>query len=435
MPNKALILLITLLSVVSAFAANNEHQLYNFCRVNSCPDGFGPDTPLIFDSSGNLFGTASGGGAYGYGTVFRLTPGPHGKWTEKVLYSFNLTDGAFPVGGLVFDSAGNLYGTTYEGGAFYTCGENPVYGCGTVFQLTRSADDHWKEKVLHSFNARGKDGYWPFSGLIFDASGNLYGTTAAGGAYSCGGGGCGAVFQLRPSADGKWKEKVLHSFNGKDGREPGGLIFDADGNLYGTTYLGGPYNSRCGYYGCGTVFKLSPGMNDDWTEKVLHNFNFKDGSLPDAGLIFDASGDLYGTTAAGGAYSSCGAGSGCGTLFQLTPAANGRWKERVLHNFGKGKDGTSPAASLIFDATGNLYGTTTGGGAYGSSCSIAPCGTVFRLTLGGNGKWGETVLHSFRGVDGSDPNGALILDAAGNLYGTAGSGGAYGGGAVFEITP
>ena len=443
--NKTLIPLIALLAVVlgflttaaSAFAADKVRLLHSFCRVGSCPDGLGPGASLIFDSSGNLYGVASGGGAYGYGAVFQLTPGDDGKWTEKILHSFNLTNGAFPIGGLIFDPVGNLYGTTFEGGAFYTC-EDYAYGCGTVFQLTPGADGKWSEKVLHSFKAQGKDGYWPFdAGVIIDAAGNLYGTTSGGGAHPlCGGGtGCGTVFRLTRSADGEWKENVLYSFSGKDGNAPySSLILDGTGNLYGTTYQGGGvYSSSCYMNSCGVVFELTRGKDGEWTENVLHRFNGNDGSQPRGGLIFDVAGNLYGTTSDGGAY-SCG-GSGCGTAFQLTHSVNGTWKEKVLHNFGKGKDGTVPFAGMISDAAGNLYGTTLGGGAYGSSCGNIPCGTVFRLTPDINGQWGEEVLHSFIGVDGSAPDGSLIFDGAGNLYGAAGSGGAYGGGAVFEITP
>jgi hypothetical protein len=186
---------------------------------------------------------------------------------------------------------------------------------------------------------------------------------------------------------------------------------------------------------CGVVFKLSLGKNGAWTENVLHRFNFRDGSQPDAGLTFDVAGNLYGTTYGGGAYGWCGGGSGCGTVFQLTPSADDRWKETVLHNFGKGKDGTEPQAGVILDTAGNLYGTTSGGGAQ-QSCGYDPCGTVFQLTPGGNAHWNEKVLHSFSGApDGNTPEGSLIFDGAGKLYGAAADGGAYGGGAVFQITP
>ena len=349
---------------------------------------------------------------------------------EKLLYSFegnpNGTDGFDPRAGLIFDAAGNLYGTTQFGGSD---GSNCTHlGCGTVFELVPGTGGKWTEKVLYSFCSAGAsgchDGSLPGANLVFDAAGNLYGTTEDGGAY-----GVGTVFQLSPNTNGRWTEKVLHSFgNGTDESQPAGsLIFDPAGNLYGTTTNGGTYGS-------GTVFQLSRGTNGKWTEKVLHTFGKgKDGKKPVAGLIFDAAGNLYGTTADGGAYGSndCGFDTGCGTAFQLSPGANGTWTERALHSFGNGTDGAQPGARLIFDAAGNLYGTTELGGVYGG-------GTAFRLKLGTNGKWTERVLHSFgNGMDGIGPsaNDGLIFDAAGDLYGTTMVGGSHLLGTVFEITP
>ena len=216
----------------------------------------------------------------------------------------------------------------------------------------------------------------------------------------------------------------MHSFNGVDGSGPSGkLILDAEGNLYGTTDIGGDTNSKCFFLdGCGTVFKLSPGKDGKWKETVLHRFDLTDGASPNGDLVFDTAGNLYGTTYGGGPY--CKESSGCGNVFQLTPEAKGKWKENVLHNFGDGKDGARPSGGLIFDSAGNLYGTTTEGGAYGQSCSNEPCGTVFRLARDTNGQWEEKVLHSFGGSpDGSIPFGSLTFDAAGSLYGAAGSGG------------
>src|ERR1019366_2578878 len=277
-----------------------------------------------------------------------------------------------------------------------------------------------EEKVLHNFNNDGTDGYYPEVGLIVDAAGNLYGTTTAGGAYNSGTG-----FELTPAAGGGWTETVLHNFgNGTDGATPyAGLIFDAAGNLYGTTQYGGTY-------GVGTVFELTPAGGGSWTEKVLYSFNHNgaDGGVPAAGLIFDAAGNLYGTTVNGGTGSNCVLG--CGTVFELTPAAGGGWTEQVLHSFNNnGADGSTPFAGLIFDAAGNLYGTTFAGGTYGY-------GTVFELTPAAGGGWTETVLHNFgNGTDGTAPYAGLIFDAAGNLYGTTFVGGTYGYGTVFEVTP
>jgi len=287
-----------------------------------------------------------------------------------------------------------------------------------------------REKVLYAFKG-GSDGLSP-SALIFDAAGNLYGTTFHGGNYQCDPYfGCGTVFKLEPGAQGKWSKTVLHTFAGKDGANPsGGLIFDAAGNLYGTTISGR------GGEGLGTVFKLAPGLGHEWTETVLHTFNNKDGGLPASSLIFDTAGNLYGTTQIGGAH-------GFGTVFKLAPGAHGKWTETVLHSFN-GKDGSGPESALIFDSRGNLYGTTIAGGniAY---CYGNGCGTVFKLVPGADGKWTHTVLHSFTGKDGDgdQPWSSLVFDAAGNLYGTTNLGGdlnsttclGYGCGVVFRLAP
>jgi len=415
---RRLILFVTAFTIVFGFltiadplfAASTEQVLYSFCTLSNCTDGATPSASPIFDAAGNLYGTTLYGGAYGCGTVFQLAPAANGTWTEAVLYSFcsGGTDGAYPYASLIFDAAGNLYGTTEWGGA---------YGCGTVFRLAPAANGTWTEAVLYSFG-NGTDGQNPLAGLIFDAAGNLFGTTYGGGAYRV-----GTVFELAPGTNGKWTEKVLHSF-GKDGFSPvASLIFDPAGHLYGTTSDGG-------FYGWGTVFQLTSGARGKWTEKVLHSFgNGNDGHEPYAGLTLDAAGNLYGTTWAGGS-GSCYYG-GCGTVFRLSPGKKGKWKEQVLHRFSaNGTDGFQPYAGLILDAAGDLYGTTYLGGAY------EDLGTAFRLALGTNGKWTEKVLHSFgRGTDGDGPWGSLIFDAAGNLYGTTQGGGAYGRGTVFEVTP
>jgi uncharacterized repeat protein (TIGR03803 family) len=263
--------------------------LYSFCSWTNCTDGRQPQAGLIFDAAGNLYGTTAFGGYYGlqtgYGTLFELTPAGGGSWTEQVVHNFNhdFTDGDEPYAGLIVDAAGNLYGTTSGGGTI---------GYGTVFELTPTGGGTWTE-VLHSFGD-GTDGLYPWAGLIFDAAGNLYGTTSEGGTYDG-----GTVFELTPAAGGGWTEKVLHSFgNGNDGAYPhyAGLIFDAAGNLYGTTSGGGTY-------GGGTVFELTPAGGGSWTETVLHSFgNGTDGAEPYAGLVFDAVGNLYGTTLGGGTY-------------------------------------------------------------------------------------------------------------------------------------
>jgi uncharacterized repeat protein (TIGR03803 family) len=338
--------------------------------------------------------------------VFELMPAAGGTWTEQVLHSFGGgTDGGNPVAGLILDTAGNLYGTTFVGG---------TYGFGTVFELTPAAGGTWTKQTLHNFNGDGTDGTFPSAGLIFDAAGNLYGTASDGGTY-----GNGMVFELTPAAGGTWTEKVLYSFgNGADGATPyAGLIFDAADNLYGTTFGGGTY-------ALGTVFELTPAAGGTWTEQVLHSFtgNGTDGAYLSAGLILDAAGNLYGTTTNGGTI-------GGGTAFELTPAAGGTWTESVLHNFGNGTDANMPRGGLIFDAAGNLYGASTSGGAQNA-------GTVFELTPAGGGTWTEQVLHNFgSGTDGANPYSGLIRDAAHNLFGTTKQGGTSNYGTVFEVTP
>jgi uncharacterized repeat protein (TIGR03803 family) len=406
------------ITATSLKAVGQEQVLHAF----NGRDGVHPNGGVIFDAAWNLYGTTLAGGGNqpcgGCGTVFKLSPGTNGKWTRTVLHRFNGKDGANPFAGLVFDGAGNLYGTTWIGGnSKYPCDSN----CGVVFKLSPGTDGKWAETVLHDFN--GQDGAEPYAGLIFDGAGSLYGTTSLGGTKTCCG--FGTVFKLSPGANGKWTETVLHRFNGKDGANPyAGVIFDAAGNLYGTTFSNTDGES--------TVFKLTRGATGKWTHTVLHNFNGKDGGGPYGGLIFGADGNLYGTTAGGGAY-------GDGTVFKLAPGAKGKWTEMVLHNFN-GKDGAHPDAGLIFDAVGNLYGTTYQGG---NSKACGGCGTIFKLAPGTHGKWTETVLHSFNGHGGDGPFfGSLIFDTAGDLYGTASMGGNLsactglnsGCGVVFEFT-
>ncbi len=372
--------------------------------------------------------------------------------TETVLYSFcaqtGCPDGSNPRADLVMDTAGNLYGTTLYGG---------TSGVGTVFELSPSGT----ETVLHSFAASHTDGHYPYAGLLMDTTGNLYGTAQSGGAK-----GLGTVFKLSPNGT----ETLLYSFcvlaACADGYHPrAGLIMDTKGNLYGTTFDGGAYDagavfelspsgtetvlhSFCqqtgcpdgyypqaglvmdtngnlygttlynGAYGGGTVFKIS----SDGTATTFYNFctatGCKNGRYPQAGLILDTNGNLYGTTYGGGAY-------GKGTVFELSPSG----AETVLHSFCARtgcSDGSHPRADLVMDTAGNLYGTTY----YGGTNSV---GTVFKLSPNGT----ETVLHSFaaNGSDGTHPYAGLVTDTMGNLYGTTYSGGANGYGTVFKVTP
>ncbi len=407
----AMFALATLMAGTRA-AAQAEAVLHSF--KGNVTDGGVPRAALISDASGNLYGTTYQGGAYGYGTVFELSPKVGGGWTERLLHSFNDngTDGYNPEASLIFDSSGNLYGTTENGGAY-------LYGI--AFELSPAAGGSWTEKVLHGFGSdTSDDGWFPVAGLIIDKSGNLYGTTPAGGLN-----GQGAVFELTAGTGGTWTETTLYSFVGgtTDGGFPlSGLLLDASGNLYGTTYVGGTY-------GTGTVFEVKPGAGGTWTETVLYSFNngnngSADANAPYAGVISDASGNLYGTGYNGGA-------SNHGAVFELMPGTDGTWTETVLHSFGsKSGDGYSPMGGVIFNAAGDLFGTTYDGGTSGY-------GAVFELGPKAGGGWTERILHSFadNGKDGYNPYAGVVLGTGGNLYGTTGSGGAYGEGTVFVVKP
>jgi len=374
------------------------------------------------------------------GIVYQLKPPTEkGKpWTETVLYVFkgvNYNDGNTPQGGVILDRAGNLYGTTAYGGS----GDCKLFGgrsgCGTVFELMppKQKEGRWTEKVLHSFQG-GKDGYFPWGDLTFDRAGNLYGATQYGGGYgSCNAPYyqyCGTVFKLSPPnvKGGKWTEKVLYAFkSGTDGANPnGGLVLDSGGAIYGTTVYGGYHCPHDNDQGCGTAFVLTP-QQATWRETFLHRFKgFPDGELPSAGLTFGAGGGPYGTTASGGTHQPAE-----GAIFRLNNS-KGSWNENVLDSFD-GSGGADPIASLIADSRGNLYGTASRGGG-------TAVGAVFELRVPlGEGNWTYTVLYSFgKFPDGETPQSNLIFDKSGNLYGTTlygGSGTECDGhcGAVFEL--
>jgi len=396
----AMFVLTFLVSGPRAFAQQAK-VLFNF------PDSSGGGSEifanLTFDASGNLYGTAFNGGPRNMGSVFELMPGAGGVWTEKSLHIFgNGDDGQNPRFGVFLDSSGNLYGTTNYGGAF----GGDVNG-GTAFELTPQSDGSWTEAVLHNFGSTSTDGIVPWGGLIPDADGNLYGTTTQGGSG-------GTVFELALKPSGGATEKILYRVAGQP---VGNLIFDSSGNLYGVASLGGTYAR-------GAVYELSPTANGGWAEKLLHSFNGTDGFDPYAGVILDAAGNLYGTTTDGGT-GSCP--NGCGVVYELVRQPGDIWKEKVLHNFN-GTDGYEPFANLIRDAAGNLYGTAFYGG--DPNCS---CGVVFEVSPTANGGWSEKTVYAFHGADGSLPYSSLIFDAAGNLYGTTYAGGSKGGGTAFEI--
>jgi len=381
---------------------------------------------LIFDDLGNLYGVTSGGHS-GYGTVYRLTSS-NGQWTHTVLYTFcqlvSCADGRGPLAGLIRDAAGNLYGTTSLGGA---------YGGGTAFELSPVGNGTWTETVLHSFG-NGTDGIVPRSPLIFDAAGNLYGTTTGGGASGCVGTCGGTVFELSPpNSSGDWTEKLLYSFcsaSGSycpDGNAPmAGVVFDGAGNLYGTTYSGGGNPAQFG-----VVYELTPTNGGQWTETVLYKFQdgSLDGSNPRSELILDSAGNLYGTTNYGYVTASSG---NLGVVFELVHHS-GQWQERVIYAFS-GPDGMSPFTPLVIDKAGNLYGTTGFGGALGSGGGF---GVVYALTPGfSDSLWLGVPLHTFLDQgDGAYPASGLVMDASGNLYGVGNLGEPNQAAVVFEVTP
>lgn len=425
-PQKTTIFAMSALSiaVVSCFGtaagAQELKTLYSFCSKDGCADGQTPYDALVPDSAGNLYGSANRGGKYGYGTIVELKrDGKTGKRTFRQLYSFCATggcpDGADPLGPLILDASGNLYGSTFTGGT----------GSGTVFELLAPRRGKpWKLKQLHSFGGTG-DGSLPWrggltyahaaAGIPYDGVSPLYGTTEQGGAH-----GGGTAFELSPRSGGrKWTENVIYSFcslpNCADGEYPlGGLVFDPAGNLYGTT------SDRGTRFQAGTIFELSPKRHmTQWTWTALYSFCLDDGcatgASPQNSLIIDSSGKLYGTAMLGGLY-------GYGAVFSLVPAGT-RSQLAVLYNMCSEEgcaDGISPQSALVMDAEDNLYGTAE---------VSEHGGTVFKL----NGSF--TVLHDFSGSDGFLPYSSLILDAPGTLYGTTAQGGANNGGTIFEITP
>jgi hypothetical protein len=468
--NVILAIAVTLLLVASALAEDTETVLHTFTGNR---DGAVGGIQLVADSAGNLYGTTFGGGnksascepytgVPGCGVVFKLTRDAHGDWKETVLHTFTGgKDGAIAAGGVILDSAGNLYGTASFGGnkKLANCRLENVPGCGVVFKLTRDVHGDWKETVLHTFTG-GKDGREPWAGLTFDKAGNLYGTTTRGGDTHCKGRtpyGCGVAFKLTPTAEGPWTESVIHTFEttGTGGYLPyGGLTFDSGGNLYGTAYLGGDNSVSCfGDSGCGVVYELIPRAHGPWKETVLHAFTGgPDGGIPLFYVTLDSRGNVYGTTIYGGntTANNClggdgiGVPAGCGVVFELT---QGTWDETVLYAFAGGSDGAFDASPVVFDSSGNLYGNTGNGGDLAGPCTFgtennAGCGVVFKLTPTSKPPWTESVLYAFTGsADGSSPESNLLFDSAGDIFGVTEGGGntsdcsGFGCGVVFELTP
>jgi uncharacterized repeat protein (TIGR03803 family) len=403
MQHEVRVLLVQFVTAVAAFIvfltlqgqAQTEKIIYSF---SGGADGADPMGGLIVDANGNLYGVTPGGGTNYGGTVFELTPSTGGTWSKSLLYSFNPKQGdvSYPDSNLVFDAKGNLYGICFTGG-----GAN---GAGGIFELSPGSNGTWNEKVIYSF-VGGVDSIYIGSPLTIDGAGNLYGYHNA--VY-------GSIFELQPGSNGTWTEKTLHTFSGgNDGTIQYGdqLSVDASGNLYG--------QARVGPHDFGIVFELVRGPTGSWTEKILYTFTGGvDGSAGVGSRILrDANSNLFGVSS--------------WNVFELMPGSNGSWTEKVLHTFTGGSDGAYPESGLTIDASGKLYGATyEGGGAHR--------GTVFELTPAANGSWTEKILHRFTrtGGDGAYPSFlTLAIDEQGNLYGTTLSGGTSNFGVVFEVTP
>lgn len=413
MTRKLMVVLAAVLLTTGAWAST-ETVLWNFNPSNG--DAGNPfANNLIFDGV-NYYGVTWEGGQTsgcfnGCGTVFELSPGTSG-WTETLLYAFNPvngSDGSNPLGGLIRDQQGNLYGATYFGGGSTNC-QN---GCGTVFELSPLSNG-WTETVLYRFNG-GSDGGYPYSTLAMDGNGNLYGTSYG----APGSGGSGTIFRLSPR-NGSWTKTTLHSFTGTpDGGHPEGpVVFDRKGALYGTTAEGGTY-------GFGTVFELKH-HGTGWALKILHSFDSTHGATPAwVQIVVDPAHNLYGTTENGGPNDT-------GTVWELEYSTTRKhYSEKVLYTFGPkaAGDGNYPWAGMTMLKNGTLYGTTAQGGANN-------WGTIFSLTRRNHKKWHEAILLSFTGgQDGGQPGGGLLDNGSGNLFGMADGGGTYFTGLVFEITP
>lgn len=390
--------------MAGAGSKNQFEVLYKFA---GSPDG---ETPQgLISRNGTLYGATTYGGAYGFGTVFALTPPASAgeKWTETVLYSFGgvTDDGRYPFGSPAPGPGGVLYVTTAFGGH---------YGLGTVYQLTPPAapGDPWAAtQIFYFYGGSVVSGYYPYQGVVVANTGELYGVASQGGYgyYDY-----GTVFQLVPPASGSglWNLGALYSFNG-DGRDPAGIILTPQGQIYGATHFGGAY-------GAGTMFELAtpPPSGSPWNQNLIYAFTGGgDGDVPSQPPVLASNGALYGTTGAGGS-------AGNGTVYKLAPQPDGTWTETVIYSFSASVDGKMPNSPLVIH-NGIIYGATISGTTRDNAG-----GTVFELQLSAAG-WTEKILHGFGAAAG--PSGSLVVNG-GFIYGTtASSPGASGAGMVYRI--
>jgi uncharacterized repeat protein (TIGR03803 family) len=392
----------------AAWAQSAEQVILNFTGKN----GNDPYSRLISDASGRIFGTTAAGGGTphnGSGEIFELIPKVGGGWNFHKLYAFQGNSaGAGPVGNIVFDAAGNLYGAVQAG-------EGGVNGKSGVYKASPGSGGQWTESIIALIDGTNSGATPLVSGLTIDAAGNLYGTTRFGGVN-----GLGSIYQLTPNSDGSWTQNLLYSFGSQsqDGTDPNDEVtFDASGNIYGTTFAGG----ASGY---GAVYRLFPASGGGWNESVLYSFTGGDDEgNPVAALWLDAAGNIYGTTP--GAVSLH-----FGTVFSLTQNSGGSWTYRTLHHFGKKTgDGSSPESGLTPDAAGNLFGTTALGGTYNK-------GSVYELTRTASGNWEEKVLVSLVIPEFLTSTPPPVTIGRGHiLYGVTSNGGSAGFGVVFEVVP
>jgi len=412
----AVVLVVALALTIPSAARDAKFKvLHNF---GAGKDGLVPAGPLLPDGDGHFYGVTGGGpGEYGNGVVFELTRLANGTWRETILHTFTAGQGgAFPWGGLIFDSAGNLFGTMSGYGS---------YAVGGVFELTPGSGG-W------SFNALYTNGAGP--GLLMDSTGDLYGSIGLGDYH-----GAGAIGELSSGSD-RWIYTQLYSFCGPpgcpDGSDPPAPpIWDGKGNLYGTMTEGGIDRPACfSDFGCGVIFEMTPNCDGTWTYHVLHCFasSSTDGQWPYGSLVMDAAGNFYGSTWLGGPNGRENGGYGNGTIFKLA-FADGKWEETTLYDFPSCKYGCMAMGTLALDKAGNLYGTAAGGT---GSCAGITCGVVFKLSPQKSGQWKYSVVHDFTAADGGvQPFYGVILDGKGNLFGVTSSFGKYNAGTAFEITP
>ena len=388
------------LSLATVTAATTD-VIYSFEE----DEGEYADTDLETDSAGNIYGTTVLGGDFGSGTVFQLSHTGN-SWVHTVLYSFTGgADGGEPYKGVTLDGEGNLYGTAVTGGSGICEG-----GCGVAYKLTNSGGT-WTQTVIHAFTGED-DGSGPGARVTVDGAGNVYGMAPTGGAY-----GLGTIYKIRQGQNGAWVLKVIHAFTGGADGATGsaGRMILRHGDLYGAATTGGTYGS-------GVVFELTPTQVGEWDFRTIYSFRGQpDGSFPYGALLFDSSGNIYGTTYYGGA-------NNIGAVYQLTPRTNGEWREKVLYSFQGGTDGNSPISNLVFDTARNLYGTTSEGG--------LGTGTIFKLSPVGGGHWMETVVHMFQGPpDGAFSYNGMVVDPFGNFYGATVHGGVDDDGSIYKFTP